>query len=77
MIPDATAKIKRIRHQLGADDGYDLERIFARAQCHQDATGQECVRRPRRKPTDNQPKHRSGVSGGLAVENLSSPPGDR
>ena len=74
MIPDPTAEIRRIRHQLGADDGYNLDRIFARAQRLQEEIGKTCVRRPRRKPADNQSMHRSGTSDGLAVENLSSPP---
>ena len=60
MIPDPTAEIKRIRHQLGADDGFDLDRIFARIRRLQDASGRKCVRRPARKPSDNKSMHRSG-----------------
>jgi len=60
MIPDPTAEIKRIRHQLGADDGFDLDRIFARIQRLQDESGRACVRRPARKPADTKALHRSG-----------------
>ena len=52
MIPDPTAEIKRIRHQLGAEDGFDLNRIFARIQRLQAESGCECVRRPSRRPSD-------------------------
>ena len=61
MIPDPTAEIKRIRHQLGAEDGFDLNRIFARIQRLQAESGRECVRRPSRRPSDNKAKHLSGV----------------
>ena len=57
-IPDPTTEIKRIRHQLGADDGFDLARIFARIRRVQDETGRQCVRRPARKPSENPTMHR-------------------
>jgi len=77
MILDPTAEIKRIRHQLGADDGFDLERIFTRIQRIQDESGRRCVRRPARKPADINAMHRSGEAERAEVENQSSPPCDR
>ncbi len=74
MIPDPTAEIKRIRHQLGADDGFDLDRIFARIRRLQDESGCECIRRPSRKPSDNNPMHGSGEARRFQVDNQSSPP---
>ena len=59
MIPDPTAEIKRIRHQLGADDGFDLDRIFARIRRVQAESGRRCIRRPSRKPA-NHAMQRSG-----------------
>jgi hypothetical protein len=53
MIPDPTAEIKRIRHQLGADDGFDLDRIFARIRRVQAESGRKCIRRPSRKPANH------------------------
>ena len=50
MIPDPTAEIKRIRHQLGAEDDFDLDRIFARIRRVQAESGRRSVRRPSRKP---------------------------
>jgi len=50
MIPDPTAEIKRIRHQLGADDNFDLERIFSRLRQLQAESGRKYVCRPARKP---------------------------
>jgi len=57
MIPDPTAEIKRIRHQLGAEDEFDLNRIFARIQRLQAESGRECVRRPSRRPSDKKALH--------------------
>ncbi len=79
MIPDPTADIKRIRHQLGADDDFDLDRIFARLRKRQSDSGRTYIRRtPRtpRIPTDNQRMHRSGACESSKVENQTSPPGD-
>lgn len=77
MIPDPTAEIKRIRHQLGAEDGFDLNRIFERIQRIQEQSGRKCVRLPARKPSDNNAMHRSGETEQTEVVNPSSPPGDR
>ncbi len=76
MIPDPTAEIKRIRHQLGAEDGFDLNRIFARIQRIQKESGRKCVRLPARKPADNNAMHRSGEAALPEVENLSPRPGE-
>ncbi len=75
MIPDPTAEIKQIRHQLGADDDFDLNRIFARIQRIQEESGRKCVRLPARKPSDNKAMHRSREAERSEVDNQSSPPG--
>ncbi len=62
MTPDPTAEIKRIRHQLGADDGYDLDRIFARIERLQAELGRECIRRAPRKPAYPQGALRSSTT---------------
>jgi len=59
MIPDPTAEIKRIRHQLGAEDDFDLDRIFDRIRHVQAESGRRSVRRPSRKPA-NHAMQRSG-----------------
>lgn len=71
MIPDPTAEIKRIRHQLGADDGFDLDRIFDRMRRVQAESGRKSVRRPSRKPA-NQAMQRSG-GGGVSASGESTP----
>lgn len=63
MIPDPTAEMKRIRHQLGADAGFDLGRIFHDLRRQQKASSRTYVRLPGRKPTDNNAMHRSDGSG--------------
>jgi len=57
MIPDPTAEIKQIRHQLGADADFDLDRIFNDLQRRQATSGRHYVRLPGRKPADNKPLH--------------------
>ena len=71
MIPDPTAEIKRIRHQLGADDEYDLDRIFARIRRVQAESGRKCIRRPSRNPA-NHAIQRSG-GGGVSGSGESTP----
>ena len=71
MIPDPTAEIKRIRHQLGALDGFDLDRIFARIQRVQTALGRKCIRRPSRKPA-NHAMQQSG-DGDVSASGKSTP----
>ena len=53
MIPDPTTEIKRIRHQLGAEMDFDLDRIFAQLRCRQESSARTYVRRPARKPIAN------------------------
>ncbi len=57
MIPDPTVEIKQIRHQLGADADYDLDRIFDNLRRRQATSGRQYVRLPSRKPADNEPLH--------------------
>ena len=52
MISDPTTEIKQIRHQLGAEMDFDLDRIFGHLQRQQKTSGRTYVRRPSRKPTD-------------------------
>lgn len=77
MIPDPTVEIKRIRHELGAADGFDVGRIFARLRQMEAETDRKVVRRSPRRSSDNKAMHRSGEAASSEVENLSSPPGDR
>jgi hypothetical protein len=58
MIPDPTTEIKRIRHQLGADMDFDLDRIFAHLEREQETSGRTYVRRPSRKPMAKSGKSR-------------------
>ena len=76
MIPDPTAEIKRIRHQLGAEDEFDVGRIFERLRRMRVNSGRIYVRRSPRKPSDNNAMHRNGEAERSEVENLSSRPGD-
>jgi hypothetical protein len=77
MIPDPTAEIKRIRHELGAEDGFDVDRIFARLRRIETDSGRKVTRRAPRRFADNNAMHRSGEAERSAVDKLSSPPGDR
>jgi hypothetical protein len=71
MIPDPTAEIKRIRHQLGADDDFNLDRIFDRIRRLQTDSGRKCIRRPSRKPA-NHAMQRSG-GGDVSTSGQSTP----
>ncbi|HMO13348.1 MAG TPA: hypothetical protein PKD64_06300 [Pirellulaceae bacterium] len=77
MIPDPTAEIKRIRHELGAADGFDVERIFARLRRLEAEFDRTVVRRPPRRIVDNNAVHRSDEAARSEMENLSPPPVDR
>ena len=57
MIPDPTAEIKRIRHELGAEDDFDIAKIFARLRRAEAESGRTYVRRPPRKPADYNAMH--------------------
>ena len=75
MIPDPTAEIKRIRHQLGADMDFDLNRIFADLRRRQETSGRTYVRRPARRSMANPAMQRSG--GGDVSSNGESTPAAR
>jgi hypothetical protein len=60
MIPDPTVEIKQIRHQLGADADYDLDRIFNHLQQWQATSGRHYVRLPSRKPADKRDEGERG-----------------
>ena len=49
-IPDPTEEIKAIRHRLGAELDFDLDRIFASIRKHQIESGRTYIRLPRREP---------------------------
>ena len=51
MIPDPTEEIKAIRHRLGAEFDYDLDRIFADIQRRQRESGRTYVELAPRKST--------------------------
>ena len=59
MIPDPTAEMKRIRHELGAADGFDVSRIFARLRQLEADSGRQIVRRAPRRIADNNAMHPS------------------
>lgn len=75
MIPDPTEEIKAIRHRLGAEFDYDLDRIFADIQRRQSESGRTYVTRPSRRIANNKSMQRSG--GGDASENAESTPAAR
>ncbi len=72
MVPDPTAEIKRIRHRLGAEMDFDLDRIFAELRRRQESSGRTYVRRPARKPMANHAMQRSG-GGGVSDGGESAP----
>jgi hypothetical protein len=75
MIPDPTEEIKAIRHRLGAEFDYDLDRIFADIQRRQSESGRTYVTRPSRRIANNKPLQRSG--GGDVSDNAESTPAAR
>jgi len=50
MIPDPTEEIKAIRHRLGAEMDFDLDRIIADIQQRQKDSGRTYIRLPKREP---------------------------
>lgn len=76
MIPDLTTEIKRIRHALGAEDDFDIAKIFARLRRAEAESGRTYVRRPPRKP-ENSAMRQSTEATSPQLDNLSSPSGDR
>ncbi len=77
MIPDPTEDIKAIRHRLGADFGFNLDRIFADIERRQAESGRTYITRPPRRIADNKALHRSRKAERSEVDNLSSRPGER
>ncbi|HAC92280.1 MAG TPA: hypothetical protein DCF63_16875 [Planctomycetaceae bacterium] len=75
MIPDPTEEIKAIRHRLGAEFDYDLDRIFADIQRRQAESGRTYVTRPSRRIANNKAMQLSG--GGDASDNAESTPAAR
>jgi len=53
MIPDPTEEIKAIRHRLGAEMDFDLDRIIADIQQRQKDSGRTYIRLPKREPRIN------------------------
>ena len=74
-IPDPTEEIKAIRHRLGAEFDYDLDRIFADIQRRQSESGRTYVTRPSRKIANTKAMQRSG--GGDVSDNAESTPAAR
>lgn len=72
MIPDPTAEIKRIRHELGAADGFDVSRIFARLRQMEADSDRKIIRRSPRRIADIKTMHGSG--GGSVVPSGKSTP---
>lgn len=52
MILDPTAEIKQIRHQLGADDNFEISKIFERLRKAEAESGRVYVRLSPRKPVN-------------------------
>jgi hypothetical protein len=59
--PDPTDEIKSVRHRLGAEFDYDLDRIVEDIQRRQTESGRKYVTMPPRKIADNKAMHPSGV----------------
>ncbi len=77
MIPDPTAEMKRIRHELGAADGFDVGRIFARLRQMEADPDRKIIRRSPRRIADNNALLRSREAARSEVDDLSSRPGER
>ncbi len=74
-IPDPTEEVKAIRHRLGAEFDYDLDRIFADIQRRQAESGRAYVTRPSRKIANTNTMPWSG--GGDLSGNAESTPAAR
>ncbi|TWU05334.1 hypothetical protein [Allorhodopirellula heiligendammensis] len=77
MILDPTEEIKSIRHRLGAEMDFDLDRIIADVQQRQKDSGRIYTRLPKREPRGTIRCNGAAESSELAVEDLSPPPADR
>ncbi|WP_413431601.1 hypothetical protein [Crateriforma spongiae] len=73
--PNPIEEIKAIRHQLGADAGYDIHRIFAELRNMQTSSGRSYVDLPPRRVAANHAMQRSG--GGDVSGNGESTPAAR
>ena len=67
-------EIKQIRHQLGANAGFDIHRIFAELRASQAASGRSYIHDTPRRIADSNAMHPSG--GGTGSGNATSSPGD-
>ncbi len=70
--PNPIEEIKAIRHQLGADAGYDIHRIFAELRNTQASSGRSYVDLPPRRIAANHAMQRSG-DGDVSGNGESSP----
>lgn len=77
MIPDPTEEIKAIRHHLGAELDYDLDRIVDDTRRGQEESGRVYIRLPKREPRITIQRTRSAESGAVTLQNRSRRPGDR
>jgi len=77
MIPDPTEEIKAIRHRLGAELDYDLDRIVDDTRRGQEESGRAYIRLPKREPRITIRCTRAAESGVLTLENQAPRPGDR
>ncbi|TWU40857.1 hypothetical protein [Novipirellula artificiosorum] len=68
--PNPIEEIKAIRHQLGADAGYDIHRIFAELRNARASSGRSYVDLPPRRVAANHAMQRSG--GGDVSDNSES-----
>jgi hypothetical protein len=73
--PNPIEEIKAIRHQLGADAGYDIHRIFAELRDTRARSKRSYVDLPPRRIAANQAMQRSG--GGDVSDNGESTPAAR
>ncbi len=71
-IPDPTAEIKAIRHQLGANFDFDLDRIFADIRRRQAESGRHYVTMPPRRIADDKAMQASG-GGTVSGDGKSTP----
>jgi hypothetical protein len=75
MIPDPTKEIKAIRHRLGAELGFDLDRIIADIQRCQRESGRTYIRLPKREPRTTIQRDEAAKSGN-AVRDRNRDAGD-
>ena len=72
MLPDPTAEIKRIRHELGAQDDFDVAKIFARLRrCEAESVRTSSTCAPRSRTDANGPNADREI-GDAGVTNRSS-----